>query len=226
MYTLMKRYEKKYLLSKKQFEQFLSFISQHIDEDPNHINHEPYHVQSIYFDDEKHSLIRHSLSSPAYKEKLRLRTYNQASHFLELKKKFQGQSYKSRIPLTSNQKSCLLGGDMNIFNDSVKHKELKYMFMKYTLKPMLYVNYLRYAFEDTSIGLRITLDKELHYAYMNASKHSLFQNQYILEIKCHLAFPLWLVSYLSDHRLHHQSLSKYGHSYLSQLKGTQYVFNT
>lgn len=223
MKTLMQRYEKKFLLSKNQYNNFLDFIRKHLSEDPHHVNHEPYHVETIYFDDSTHSFIRHSLSSPAYKAKLRLRSYNHAQHFIELKKKFQGQSYKLRMTLNEHQRQSILNLDLSIFNDTIIQQEFKQMFIKKKLNPVVYVNYLRYAFEETSMGLRITLDQNINYQYFNEIQQPLFPNQYILEIKCHQAFPIWLVKYLSGQRLHHQSLSKYGHSYISHAKGSLYV---
>jgi hypothetical protein len=225
MRNLMQRYEKKYLLNKQQYQSFLSFVRQYVDEDIHHINHEPYFVETTYFDDDTHTLVRHSLSSPAYKEKLRVRTYNQNITFLELKKKFLGQSYKLRISLNHVQKEQLLHLDTSFFEDTMEHKELLNMFSKHALKPVVDVSYYRYAFEDASIGLRITLDHDISYHYYGANKEDLFEHSYILEIKCHLAFPLWLSKYLSENRLHHQSLSKYGLSYFEQLKGTHYVIN-
>ena len=225
MRSLLQRYEKKYLLNKSQYQLFLSFIRQYVDEDIHHVNHEPYFVETTYFDDDVNKLVRHSLSSPAYKEKLRLRTYNQTMSFLELKKKYLGQSYKLRIELNDVQKKQLLHDDLSFFDDSMKHKELFNMFIKYKLKPVVDVSYYRYAFEDASIGLRITLDNDISYLYRDSEKERLFENAYILEIKCHQAFPVWLSKYLSEHRLHHQSLSKYGLSYLEHLKGPQYVIN-
>lgn len=225
MKTLMQRYEKKYLLNKKQYQAFLQFIRGYVSEDIHHVNHEPYFVETTYFDDESHSLVRHSLSSPAYKEKLRVRTYNQQMTFLELKKKYLGQSYKSRMTLDDVQKKRLLNLDTNIFDDTFTQKELLNMFIKYDLKPVVDVSYYRYAFEDISIGLRITLDHDISYHYKDGNQQRLFDHSYILEVKCHQAFPLWLSKYLSEHRLHHQSLSKYGLSYLEHLKGPHYVIN-
>ena len=225
MKTLMQRYEKKFLLNKKQYGEFLTFIKDIVREDPHHMNHEPYFVETVYYDDNTHSLIRHSLSSTAYKAKLRLRSYNSTQHFLELKKKFKGQSYKSRMTLDEHSKTAILSNDLTIFDTSIVQQEFKNMFKTHSLHPTVVVSYYRFAFEEPTIGLRITLDHDVSYQYLDEEKEPLFSNQFILEIKCHQAFPLWLVKYLSEQRLHHQSLSKYGHSYLSHLKGTHYVTN-
>lgn len=50
-------------------------------------------IRNIYFDTENYRLIRHSLESPTYKEKLRLRSYKKVGPedpaFVELKKKYK-----------------------------------------------------------------------------------------------------------------------------------------
>ncbi len=55
-------------------------------------------ICNIYYDTPDYRLIRASLEKPAYKEKLRLRSYGVAAPggevFLELKKKYKGIVYK------------------------------------------------------------------------------------------------------------------------------------
>ena len=58
-------------------------------------------ITSVYYDTRNRDMISRSLEKPAYKEKLRLRTYGprsaQAPVFVELKKKHKGIVYKRRI---------------------------------------------------------------------------------------------------------------------------------
>ena len=60
-------------------------------------------ICNIYYDTADYRLIRASLEKPAYKEKLRLRSYGVTEPggevFLELKKKYKGIVYKRRITL-------------------------------------------------------------------------------------------------------------------------------
>ena len=74
-----------------------------------------YTVGSLYFDTEDYRLIRDSLEKPVYKEKLRLRGYGvpqgTASVFWELKKKYDGVTYKRRavLPLHRAEQYFRLG---------------------------------------------------------------------------------------------------------------------
>ena len=60
-------------------------------------------ICNIYYDTADYRLIRASLEKPAYKEKLRLRSYGATEPggevFLELKKKYKGIVYERRITL-------------------------------------------------------------------------------------------------------------------------------
>ncbi len=58
-------------------------------------------ISSVYFDTPNRAVIAHSVSKPAYKEKLRVRWYGSLRSggrvFIELKKKAQGVVYKRRV---------------------------------------------------------------------------------------------------------------------------------
>ena len=97
--TIFKRYELKYLISPEQKEKILDAMSGHMELD----RYGRTTIRNIYFDTENYRLIRRSIEKPAYKEKLRIRSYSQATAdstvFVELKKKYDKVVYKRRIPL-------------------------------------------------------------------------------------------------------------------------------
>ena len=71
-------------------------------------------ICNIYYDTADYRLIRASLEKPAYKEKLRLRSYGTATPggevFLELKKKYKGIVYKRRITLPEDAAGEFIAG--------------------------------------------------------------------------------------------------------------------
>ena len=92
-----RRYEKKYLLTLTQYQTLLPSLEKHMGLDSYCENGEDYEIYSLYYDTKHHDLIRHSLSHPYYKEKLRVRSYRiprsqQEPVFVELKKKI-GRRY-------------------------------------------------------------------------------------------------------------------------------------
>ncbi len=224
MNNLMQRYEKKYLLTIDQASKLKDFLIAKIPLDQHHIGDSPYHIHTYYFDNDSHDMVRMSLDSPAYKEKIRLRWYKNGLStsviFIENKKKFLKQSYKYRKTLNEVEAEKILDGNYDIFTDSVADRRMKDILTQYKLKPLIELHYDRLAFEDLAQGVRITLDTHLTYQYTNQKESTLlFEDYVILEVKCHRAFPIWMSMYLSEQRLHHQSLSKYGTSYTHHIKG-------
>ena len=97
--TVFKRYELKYMLTLEQKEKILEAMAAYMDLD----KYGRTTIRNIYFDTGNYRLIRRSIEKPAYKEKLRIRSYAQATSdstvFVELKKKDDKVVYKRRLPL-------------------------------------------------------------------------------------------------------------------------------
>jgi len=68
---VFKRKEKKYLLSEKDYNAFISRAQEYLVKD----SYGEYTICNIYYDTQDYSLIRRSIEKPQYKEKLRLRSY-------------------------------------------------------------------------------------------------------------------------------------------------------
>ena len=84
------RYEQKYFLTPQQQAALLECIAPHILRDV----YGRYTICSLYYDTDDWRLIRASLEKPAYKEKLRVRSYGVPTDggrvFVEIKKKYDG----------------------------------------------------------------------------------------------------------------------------------------
>jgi SPX domain protein involved in polyphosphate accumulation len=108
---VFKRYEKKYLLSREQYETLFRELRDHIVPDAYHRST----VCSIYYDTDDYELIRRSIEAPVYKEKLRLRSYgvpdDDGTVFIELKKKYKGMVYKRRVPMGAKAAMAYLAGE-------------------------------------------------------------------------------------------------------------------
>ncbi len=81
-------------------------------------------ICNIYYDTADYRLIRASLEKPAYKEKLRLRSYGVTEPggevFLELKKKYKGIVYKRRITLPEDAAGEFIAGRARSVNNPLK----------------------------------------------------------------------------------------------------------
>ena len=108
--SVFRRYELKYLLTPAQTEAVLRGIEPYMQLD----SYGRSTIRNVYYDTANFRLIRRSLEKPAYKEKLRIRSYKQSTHdapvFVELKKKFDGVVYKRRIALAESFATAWLAG--------------------------------------------------------------------------------------------------------------------
>ena len=97
--SVFKRYELKYLLTTEQKEMVLEAMAPHMKLD----KYGRTTIRNLYYDTDTYLLIRRSIEKPAYKEKLRIRSYKRAKSdsavFVELKKKYESVVYKRRISL-------------------------------------------------------------------------------------------------------------------------------
>ena len=73
--AIFKRYELKYLLDAGQKEKILRAMEPYMALD----RYGRTTIQNLYFDTETYRLVRRSIEAPAYKEKLRVRSYGKAS---------------------------------------------------------------------------------------------------------------------------------------------------
>ncbi|MCR4943556.1 MAG: VTC domain-containing protein [Clostridium sp.] len=109
-----KRFEKKYILSREQYEELMLEVLKYMNEDKFCKNGKKYSIFNIYYDTENNDVIRHSIAKPYYKEKLRLRSYSIPKDlndkvFLELKKKINGIVNKRRVVLCQEKVQIKFG---------------------------------------------------------------------------------------------------------------------
>ena len=223
--VVMKRYEMKYIMSPEQTEYFKKSVEGHMKIDKFGLTS----IASLYYDTPNYRLIRTSVEKPAFKEKIRLRSYGIATDtspvFLELKRKAYGIVYKRRvqstIPLVKKFFDCegdiCAGGQINreitAFRDYYQ-----------TLVPACMIIYDRVAYFQPDGDLRLTIDHNPRYRYEDLDLRcsmdgtSLLKDGYtILEVKVQQAVPLWLSAILTKGKIYKGSFSKYGEAYRQQL---------
>lgn len=230
---IFKRYEMKYMLTKDQFEKLKIEMREHMEPD----KHGRCTNFSLYFDTPSFLLIRRSMESPLYKEKLRVRSYGVADSdstvFIELKKKYESVTYKRRISMKKDE----------AFNYLVKkeykslsqiEKEIDYCFAHYEdLKPAMLLSYDRMAYYDKqNHDFRMTFDENILWREYDLSLCKgaygtplLLDNQVLLEIKIADAIPKWLVEFLSENKIYRTSFSKYANAYKALYEKTGGNFN-
>ena len=221
--SVFKRYEKKYMLTIEQKEKILLAMKEYMELD----KYGRTSIRNIYFDTDNYRLIRRSIDKPIYKEKLRIRSYGQASKdsrvFVELKKKYDGVVYKRRLDLPCSQAFDWTSGKTPCPIDTQISCEIEYFFKYYsTLHPVAFISYEREAYyEKNGASFRVTFDDTILFRTNDLSLTSdaygdslLEDGKVLMEIKCSGGIPLWLVKVLSEEKIYKTSFSKYGTGYM------------
>ena len=217
--TVFKRYEIKYMLTQEQKQKVLQAMEPYMALD----EYGRTTIRNIYFDTDNYRLIRRSIDKPAYKEKLRVRSYAQADTdspvFVELKKKYQSVVYKRRMALPEFEAMQWLAGEYPCPKDTQISREVDYFLSYYrTLRPAVFLSYEREAYYEKNGGdFRVTFDDTILCRQEDLSLKSevygtslLPEGMVLMEIKCSGGMPLWMTRILSEQHIYHTSFSKYG----------------
>ena len=220
--AIFKRYEIKYLLDMPQKQRLLQAMAPYMALD----KYGRTTIRNIYFDTDTYRLVRHSIEKPVYKEKLRIRSYRQATAdspvFVELKKKYKGVVYKRRVAMPEKQAMDWIRGGAHPGQETQITREIDYFLRYYeTLHPAVFLSYEREAFYCRQGGdFRVTLDENILCRRQDLSLESepggtpiLPEGMALLEIKTSGGLPGWMTAFLSRERLFKTSFSKYGTAY-------------
>lgn len=224
--TVFSRRELKYLLSRSQQQAVLHAMADYMEPD----RYGKSTVRNIYFDTDSYRLIRRSLEKPVYKEKLRIRSYQQTQPdtpvFVELKKKYRDTVYKRRLPLPEALAMQWLTGQIPCPADTQIAREIAYTLQYYQrLQPTVFLSYDRTAYycRDNS-DLRITFDTDilcrqdaLQLGAPVGGNPILPDGKVLMEIKTSGGIPLWLTRVLTEEKIYKASFSKYGTAYQTMI---------
>ncbi len=234
------RYEKKFIISDDIYRKIKPQFEDYMEVDEFSRNGDFYTICNIYYDTKDNEIIRKSIEKPAYKEKLRLRSYGVVGPkdkvYLEIKKKFNGCVNKRRTSIKLEdayqylvtKKKPTLESSMNeqILN------EIDFMIQRYpSLQPALFLSYERSAmFGIENKNFRITFDRNILTRRYDLGLHFglygeflLPKDQWIMEVKIDKAAPLWFAELLSRYKIYPTSFSKYGTEYQKSMLTNHYT---
>lgn len=220
--SVFKRYELKYLLTKEQKEIVLDAMAPYMELD----KYGRTTIRNLYYDTDNYRLVRHSIERPAYKEKLRIRSYGKADPFspvfVELKKKYDSIVYKRRLAMAEEEALEWVSGEMPCMREEQIVEEIDYFLDYYqTLHPVVFLSYEREAYYEKSGGdFRVTFDDHILCRQEELSLEAdiwgtslLEEGMALMEIKCSGGIPLWMTQVLSQEQIYKTSFSKYGTAY-------------
>ena len=233
--TVFKRYELKYMLTLEQKEKILEAMSPYMQLD----KYGRTTIRNIYFDTDNYRLIRRSIEKPAYKEKIRIRSYAQATAdstvFVELKKKYQKVVYKRRLPLCEADAMSWVCRENPCPANTQISREIDYFIDFYgNLNPTVFLSYEREAYYDKGgRDFRVTFDDNILCRQTDVNLCSdvygtpiLPVGKVLMELKCSGGIPLWMVEVLSRERIYKTSFSKYGTAYSTLIFPEIYLPNS
>jgi SPX domain protein involved in polyphosphate accumulation len=219
---VFKRYEIKYLLTRKQKEKILEAMKPYMELD----EYGRSTIRNIYYDTDNYRLVRKSLEKPIYKEKLRVRSYRAAGPedkvFVEVKKKYDGIVYKRRIELGERDAMSYLAGREKAPVRTQITDEIDYFLQFYeTLAPKVFLSYEREAYYTKQPSeFRVTFDENILWRETDLSLGKgiygtsiLAPGQTLMEIKTPGNIPLWMVKVLTEEKIQRTTFSKYGNAY-------------
>lgn len=228
------RVEHKFMINRETYLKLREMLDGYVYEDGFSTNGGFYTICNIYYDTATDELIRKSLEKPIYKEKMRLRSYGQANSyskvFLEIKKKYNGVVNKRRTTLQLNEADEFIKTykhpPIKEYMNAQVLNEIEYFMNFYKPVPKVYIAYDRSAlFCKDDPELRITFDTnirtrrdELRLDSKIYGDQLLEDGCWLMEIKVHGAYPLWLVEILNKCGVQKNSFSKYGTEYKNYLK--------
>ena len=225
------RREKKLLIDQELMPVLQHELGPYMDADKYNVDGQPYPICNLYFDDDADSIIRHSVSKPTFKEKMRLRSYGtpdmDSTVFLEIKRKCRRIGTKRRITMKLHEAYDYINHGTPPPNMSPLDAQILREFDHYRavnpVYPKVYISYMRNAyFGKDDRSFRVTFDREILTRREDIALESgrygtplLPEGKILLEIKFTGAVPLWFARLMSRHGLSFGSFSKYGNEYRS-----------
>ncbi len=215
------RYEKKYLMPQHIYRRLRERLLPHMEEDQYGLHT----ICNIYYDTPDSYLIRRSMERPAYKEKLRLRSYGipdqDSKVFLEIKKKYKKIVNKRRIQLGLLEAYDYVERGIRPEKESQILRELDFFLHRYQLIRGLYLAYDRIAlYGRENPDFRVTFDHNIRSRRTSMGLENgdygdllLPEGYYLMESKIMGATPLWFAKILSELSIYPVSFSKYGNIY-------------
>lgn len=124
-----------------------------------------YRIRSVYFDDYNDKVLTEKLIGLNYRDKFRIRIYNNNNDLIRLEKKskINGLCMKMMSILTVEEYTKILKGDIDFLKNSFNplYNELYVRMNSERWKPKTVVDYIREAYVYSVGNVRITFDKSV-----------------------------------------------------------------
>ena len=216
----MYRVEDKYLCSERDMLLLQSRVKVVMPPDP-HAGGASYRITSLYFDDERDSRLADSEDGVTYRDKYRIRIYNNSADVIRLEVKYKACSriYKKSRAIAREEAEKLIAGEciddpeasmdnpVTLFNLALRQE---------LLRPRVVIDYVRDAYVFTPGNVRITFDRNIRASrdtsgfLAGACAYSpLRDTDRILEVKYDEMLPGFIARLLESGNMNQTAYSKY-----------------
>lgn len=218
-----KRFEYKYLISKKDYYLMKSLIAALMTHD-QHQNTETYPVNSIYLDDLVYSGASDKAFGNEMHKKYRIRYYYDDTEMkLELKEKIGEVSTKYATAINSEVYQAIIDGHMGKLESYMNDPLIRRFVLDFNrnyYQPICEIRYHREAYKDTFDNCRITFDHSLYSDYYDSQNKEgniplISSNMMVLEVKYEHFVPKEIQTILNRFSLQQIAYSKYFLGYMS-----------
>jgi len=218
----MLRHEIKYFISSVDSQILEEILRQYMYTDPND-DGSGYLINSIYFDTPYDDDLQEKVDGILYREKYRIRYYNENKSYLKFEVKRKENNYIEKISEAINDAQFVRFMSSDFLNINFSSPDLEYvpLRMKSRLyRPIVNVGYQRRAYYLPYNNIRVTIDRALKAAKVRsdgqlenyAESASILSDFDILEVKYNNEFPCFLTKIISEFKCVRSSASKYAHS--------------
>ncbi len=187
--------------------------------DPHAIDNK-YEIRSLYFDTPNDKALREKLDGVNYREKFRIRLYNNDTSFISLEKKskINGLCAKTSCSISAKEAQQIVAGDILWMKDCDRPlcRELYTKMLAERLAPKTIVDYTREPFIYPAGNVRVTIDYNIRTGdfrtdFLNSDTITFpaGDSPYILEVKWDEYLPEIIKDAVSTPSCHAASFSKY-----------------
>ena len=214
------RVEQKYIITEEKVA-YLKFKLENVMQYDKYAKDGIYRIRSLYFDDMYDSFLEDNEAGNDFREKYRIRTYNNEKQKIHLEIKAKELGYTSKMKEEITEQECM--DFMQCKNWSLKKedglvkKKLYSLILMRKMQPVQIVEYDRIPFVEEKGNVRVTFDKNI---VGTSQVHTFFDEvlpgipllptgQHILEVKYDEFLPDYIKQILNEVHLPKTAFSKY-----------------
>ncbi len=214
------RHELKYIITEQTARILQMRLATIMDLDVNSIYKDhTYKIRSLYFDNDSSDAYYEKLDGVLYREKYRIRYYNDDDTFIRLERKLKHNNLTSKDQMTISREICdkILNEDIEDLSRTGLLEEFLDDMRRNHLKPSVIVDYYRLAYTYPISDVRITFDSKIKsgiYGYelfdfdlptLQMTK----ENQVVLEVKFNEILPEAISIILGTVPMYREAVSKF-----------------